>query len=95
MQTFAQGSGGSGLLGRILEGVQADADVRVVIPSGFSPISVSLYGIERMRKSLRDLAWFLRETGQARRAASVLADVYARWESGGFEEAPYIAYAVL
>ena len=65
VQTFAQGSGGSGLLGRILEGVQADADVRVVIPSGFSPISVSLYGNERMRKSLRDLAWFLRYVGYA------------------------------
>lgn len=32
VRTFAQGSGGTGLLGRILEGVQADADVRVVLP---------------------------------------------------------------
>ncbi len=31
VRTFAQGSGGTGLLGRILEGVQADADVRVVL----------------------------------------------------------------
>ena len=65
VRTFAQGSGGSGLLGRILEGVQADADVRVVLPSGFNPISVAIYGNARMRKSLRDLAWFLRYVGYA------------------------------
>ncbi|MDM7936580.1 MAG: phycobilisome rod-core linker polypeptide [Cyanobium sp. CZS 48M] len=63
--TFAQGSGGAGLLGRILEGVQADADVRVVLPAGFSPISVARYGTERMRKSLRDMGWFLRYVGYA------------------------------
>ena len=65
VRTFAQGSGGTGLLGRILEGVQADADVRVVLPSGFSPISVAIYGNARMRKSLRDMAWFLRYVGYA------------------------------
>ncbi len=65
VRTFAQGSGGSGLLGRILEGVQADADVRVVLPSGFTPISVAIYGNDRMRKSLRDMAWFLRYVGYA------------------------------
>ncbi len=65
VRTFAQGSGGTGLLGRILEGVQADADVRVVLPSGFSPISVARYGTERMRKSLRDMGWFLRYVGYA------------------------------
>ena len=65
VRTFAQGIGGSGLLGRILEGVQADADVRVVLPSGFSPISVARYGNERMRKSLRDMGWFLRYVGYA------------------------------
>lgn len=65
VRTFAQGSGGTGLLGRILEGVQADADVRVVLPAGFSPISVARYGTERMRKSLRDMGWFLRYVGYA------------------------------
>ena len=65
VRTFAQGSGGTGLLGRILEGVQADADVRVVLPGGFSPISVAVYGNARMRKSLRDMAWFLRYVGYA------------------------------
>lgn len=65
VRTFAQGSGGKGILGRILEGVQADADVRVVLPPGFSPISVARYGTERMRKSIRDLAWFLRYVGYA------------------------------
>ena len=65
VQTFAQGSGGSGLLGRIREGFQAAADVQVVIPSGFTPINVSRYGNSRMRKSLRDLGWFLRYVGYA------------------------------
>ena len=65
VRTFAQGIGGSGVLGRILEGVQADADVRVVLPPGFNPISVARYGNERMRKSLRDMGWFLRYVGYA------------------------------
>jgi phycobilisome core-membrane linker protein len=65
IQTFVQGSGGKGLLGRVLEGVQADADVRVVLPSGFNPIAVGVYGTDRMRKSLRDMAWFLRYVGYA------------------------------
>ncbi|MCT0249434.1 phycobilisome rod-core linker polypeptide [Synechococcus sp. CS-205] len=65
VRTFAQGSGGTGLLGRILEGVQADADVRVVLPPGFTPISVARYGTDRMRKSLRDMGWFLRYVGYA------------------------------
>jgi len=65
VRTFAQGIGGSGLLGRILEGVQAEADVRVVLPAGFSPISVARYGSDRMRKSLRDMGWFLRYVGYA------------------------------
>jgi phycobilisome core-membrane linker protein len=60
VQTFVQGSGGTGLVGRVIEGIQADADVRVVLPGGFTPISVARYGSDRMRKSLRDLAWFLR-----------------------------------
>ncbi len=65
VRTFAQGTGGSGLLGRVLEGLQADADVRVVLPTGFTPISVARYGTERMRKSLRDMGWFLRYVGYA------------------------------
>lgn len=48
------------LFSRLLEGAGGDADVRVVLPGGFSPISVARYGTDRMRKSLRDMAWFLR-----------------------------------
>ncbi|MFN9547662.1 MAG: phycobilisome rod-core linker polypeptide [Cyanobacteriota bacterium] len=50
---------------RLLEGAGGDADVRVVLPSGFNPISVGVYGTERMKKSIRDLAWFLRYVGYA------------------------------
>ncbi|MFM7360889.1 MAG: cell wall anchor protein, partial [Cyanobium sp.] len=53
------------VISRLLEGAGGDADVRVILPSGFSPISVGLYGNERMKKSLRDLAWFLRYVGYA------------------------------
>ena len=65
IQTFVQGSGGGGLFGRIREGFSAAADVQVVIPAGFSPIDISRYGNSRMRKSLRDLGWFLRYVGYA------------------------------
>ncbi len=65
VQTFVQGSGGTGLFGRIREGFQAAADVRVVLPTGFTPINVSRYGPASMRKSLRDLGWFLRYVGYA------------------------------
>ncbi|MFO7630568.1 MAG: phycobilisome rod-core linker polypeptide [Prochlorococcaceae cyanobacterium] len=66
IQTFAQGTGSRGnLLSRLLEGAGGDADVRVVLPTGFTPISVARYGNDRMRKSLRDLAWFLRYVGYA------------------------------
>jgi phycobilisome core-membrane linker protein len=37
----------------------------VVLPTGFSPISVARYGTERMKKSIRDMAWFLRYVGYA------------------------------
>jgi len=50
---------------RLLEGASGDADVRVLLPSGFNPISVGVYGTERMKKSIRDLAWFLRYVGYA------------------------------
>lgn len=35
-------------------------DASESLPTGFKPISVVLYGNERMKKSLRDLDWFLR-----------------------------------
>ncbi|WP_411868329.1 phycobilisome rod-core linker polypeptide [Vulcanococcus limneticus] len=65
VQTFT-GTGASkgNFLTRLLEG-GGDADVRVVIPTGFSPISVAVYGTARMKKSIRDLAWFLRYVGYA------------------------------
>ena len=50
-------------LTRLLRGNSEDADVRVVLPTGFSPISVAKYGPARMRKSVRDLGWFLRYVG--------------------------------
>ncbi|MFM7237873.1 MAG: phycobilisome rod-core linker polypeptide, partial [Cyanobium sp.] len=67
VQTFT-GAGATSrgnLLTRLLEGAGGDADVRVILPTGFAPISVARYGTERMRKSIRDLAWFLRYVGYA------------------------------
>ncbi len=67
VQTFT-GAGApkrGNLFTRLLEGAGGDADVRVILPGGFSPISVGRYGTERMKKSLRDLAWFLRYVGYA------------------------------
>ena len=66
VKTFAGGAASSGnFLTRLLEGAGGDADVRVVLPTGFSPIAVGRYGTARMKKSLRDLAWFLRYVGYA------------------------------
>jgi len=65
VETFVQGSGGGGFLGRIREGFQTPADVRILIPAGFTPINISRYGNERMRKSVRDLGWFVRYVGYA------------------------------
>ena len=66
VQTFSGTTERSGnFLSRLLEGAGGDADVRVILPTGFSPISVARYGNDRMRKSLRDLAWFLRYVGYA------------------------------
>ncbi len=68
VQTFSGASGSSGrgnLFTRLLEGAGGDADVRVVLPTGFAPISVARYGTARMKKSIRDLAWFLRYVGYA------------------------------
>ncbi|MEC7247802.1 MAG: cell wall anchor protein, partial [Cyanobacteriota bacterium] len=50
---------------RLLEGAGGDADVRVVLPTGFNAISVAKYGPAFMRKSVRDLGWFLRYVGYA------------------------------
>jgi len=66
VQTFTGTAAARGnVFSRLLEGAGGDADVRVVLPTGFSPISVARYGNERMRKSLRDMAWFLRYVGYA------------------------------
>ena len=66
VQTFtgAEASRGN-VFTRLLEGAGGDADVRVILPTGFNPISVGRYGTERMKKSIRDLAWFLRYVGYA------------------------------
>ncbi len=50
---------------RVFEGAGGDADVRVVLPTGFNPISVAKYGPAFMRKSVRDMGWFLRYVGYA------------------------------
>jgi phycobilisome core-membrane linker protein len=63
--TGAAGKGRNRLLARLLQGTSSDVDVRVVLPTGFTPISVSIYGPDRMRKSVRDLGWFLRYVGYA------------------------------
>jgi len=66
VQTFAGAEERRGnLITRLLEGAGGDADVRVVLPSGFNPIAVGRYGTARMKKSIRDLAWFLRYVGYA------------------------------
>jgi phycobilisome core-membrane linker protein len=66
VQTFSQGTVSKGnFLTRLLDGTGGDADVRVVLPTGFNPIAVGRYGNERMKKSVRDLAWFLRYVGYA------------------------------
>ena len=68
IETFAGASGTvkrGNAFTRLLEGAGGDADVRVVLPTGFSPISVAVYGTDRMKKSIRDLAWFLRYVGYA------------------------------
>jgi phycobilisome core-membrane linker protein len=66
VRTFAGGTASRGnLISRLLEGAGGDADVRVVLPTGFTPIAVGRYGTARMKKSLRDMAWFLRYVGYA------------------------------
>ncbi|MCA1904433.1 MAG: photosystem I reaction center subunit X, partial [Cyanobacteria bacterium KgW148] len=41
------------------------ADGVIEIPPGFSTINIARYGPERMKKSLRDLSWFVRYTTYA------------------------------
>ena len=66
--TFTGESGTSkrgNFLTRLLDGTSGDADVRVVLPTGFNAISVAKYGPAFMRKSVRDMGWFLRYVGYA------------------------------
>ncbi len=68
VRTFTGSSGDTkrgNFLTRLLEGAGGDADVRVVLPTGFNAISVAKYGPEFMRKSVRDMGWFLRYVGYA------------------------------
>ena len=63
--TSTSNVGFGGWLGRLLANVRQSADVAVVTPAAFSPIDISRYGNTSMRKSLRDLGWFLRYVGYA------------------------------
>ena len=66
VRTFTGSSGDTkrgNFLTRLLEGAGGDADVRVVLPTGFNAISVARYGPAFMRKSVRDMGWFLRYVG--------------------------------
>ena len=68
VRTFTGESGTSkrgNFLTRLLDGTSGDADVRVVLPTGFNAISVAKYGPAFMRKSVRDMGWFLRYVGYA------------------------------
>jgi len=68
VRTFTGDSGSTkrgNFLTRLLEGAGGDADVRVVLPTGFNAISVAKYGPAFMRKSVRDMGWFLRYVGYA------------------------------
>jgi phycobilisome core-membrane linker protein len=59
--TYAQSS--SGVLGAIQGFFSSLGSTET--PAGFRPINVARYGPERMKKSLRDLSWFLRYTTYA------------------------------
>ena len=65
VETYAVGTGGRGFLSRLLGSFGEQTELRVVTPAGFSPINVARYGNDNMRKSLRDLGWFLRYVGYA------------------------------
>ena len=83
IQTFtgAESSKKSGnIFTRLLQG-NDEGDVRVVLPTGFAAISVAKYGPGNMRKSVRDLGWFLRYVGYALVAGdpSILACCFCRF----------------
>ena len=68
VRTFTGESGTTkrgNFLTRLLDLTGGDADVRVVLPTGFNAISVAKYGPAFMRKSVRDMGWFLRYVGYA------------------------------
>nr|YP_009774074.1 phycobilisome core-membrane linker polypeptide [Caulacanthus okamurae]QIZ74691.1 phycobilisome core-membrane linker polypeptide [Caulacanthus okamurae] len=46
--------------GNLLQGVKSAFSTNDSLPPGFKPINISRYGSTRMKKSLRDLDWFLR-----------------------------------
>ncbi|HHP7231712.1 MAG TPA: phycobilisome rod-core linker polypeptide [Xenococcaceae cyanobacterium] len=48
------------LLMEIMHRVQITSTGREPLPGGFKPISISRYGTRRMKRSMRDLDWFLR-----------------------------------
>ena len=58
------GNTSGNFISRLLQGSD-DGDVRVVLPTGFTAISVAKYGPGNMRKSVRDMGWFLRYVGYA------------------------------
>jgi phycobilisome core-membrane linker protein len=53
--TFIESSGGGGFFSGLFSSTPSGP-----IPPGFRPINVSRYGASNMKKSLRDLSWFLR-----------------------------------
>lgn len=53
--TFIESSGSGGFLSGLFNSAPSGP-----IPQGFRPISISRYGASNMKKSLRDLSWFLR-----------------------------------
>ncbi len=64
---YAEATGEGGFLGAIKNFFANTGITGVVdaVPANFRPINISRYGTERMKKSLRDLSWFLRYTTYA------------------------------
>jgi phycobilisome core-membrane linker protein len=59
---YAEATGEGGFLGAI-KNFFANTGITGVVdsaPANFRPINISRYGADRMKKSLRDLSWFLR-----------------------------------
>ncbi|MBD2187599.1 phycobilisome rod-core linker polypeptide [Pseudanabaena mucicola] len=59
---YAESTGEGGFLGAIKNFFSNTGITGVVdpVPANFRPINISRYGADRMKKSLRDLSWFLR-----------------------------------